>query len=159
LTADIDLDINRGKLFRLSLLLPTPGWNVENVALDPAESMGTWVASGNLLVIDLHRALVAGTKGTVRVRLSSAAGRKVPAGGQFLDFPDVRIVEPCLRSGVLAISVHAPYQAVVNAPLAAGLESPGPWKSTSPQFFYPFRSEPAAGKLQLFPYRPKVQGR
>ena len=161
LTADIDLEINRGKLFQLSLLLPTgtPGWNVENVAMDPAESMGTWVASGNLLAIDLHRGLVAGTKGTFRVRLSSAAGRKVPAHGQFLDFPDIRIVEPCLRSGVLAISVRAPYQAVVNASLAAGPESSGPWKSSLPQFYYPFRNEAVAGKLRLLPYRPKVQAR
>jgi hypothetical protein len=159
LTTDIALEIHRGKLFRLSCLLP-PGWGVEAVALDPPENLGAWAVSGNSLAIDFQRGLTPPVKGTLHVRLASAAGRKVPPSGLVLDFPDVRIVEPCLRTGVLAIGVRAPYQsAILNASYAVGMEKPGPWKSTSPQFLFAFKNEPLTGKLRLVTYRSKVQAR
>ena len=159
LTSDIALEINRGKLFRLSCLLPS-GWGVESVAFDPPENLGAWAVSGNLLVVDLQRLLSPHAKGTLRLRLASAAGRKVPPSGLVLDFPDVRIIELALRTGVLAIGVHAPYQAaVLNASYPGGMESAGPWKSTPHQFFFPFKNEPVTGKLRLLPYRSKVQAR
>jgi hypothetical protein len=162
LTAEINLEINQGKLFHLSLQLPKnqPGWHVESVTLEPAERLNTWAVSGNILEIDLHRPLIPGTAGTLRVRMSSVAGRKMPSGGMILGFPEIRIVNPCLQSGVLAIGVHAPYQAsVMNASLPVGMESPGPWKSSSPKFFFPFKNEPLIGRLSLLPYRAKARAR
>src|SRR5260370_5217335 len=103
LFTDISLEISRGQLFQLTLQVPKApaGWRVESVTLDPAESLGNWVAAGNLLVIDLNRALIPGTPGALRVRLSSAARRKLTGGGRILDFPYVRSVEPVARSAVL----------------------------------------------------------
>src|SRR5262249_7891562 len=130
MTVQLSVDVQRGRLFRLPLLLPA-GWEADAVELSPPEvlrSSATITENGRQLVtIALKRALAPAEE--LWVTLQLRAPLAVPPAGIALAFPDVVPVGASLREGVLAISVNRAHQATVAASIPVSMpeiEAPPP---------------------------------
>jgi len=160
------LAVNRGNLFQLALSLPAgKTWQIDEVTLNGKDLPGSWRRAGNTLFINLDRSLGAvGNQmatGALQVRLHSPLPPCPPGGALFLDFPDIAIIDPCTRTGTLAISAASIYQsAVTQSSLpATAPEGSGPWGKNLPAYFFPYRNHTVAGKLRLLPYPHRVNAR
>jgi hypothetical protein len=169
LTAEIAPEVQRGNLFQMSLGLPTAGsWQVDEVTLNGKEVPGTWRRAGNMLQIDFTRPLGSerpGKAGTLGIRLRAPWGSNRPRAALTMDFPELAILDPCTRTGTLAISADPIYQAAVvqsSTPPSMPTTAPeggGPWGKSLPGYFFPLRNQPITGKLRLVPYPSRVNAR
>ncbi|HMC66199.1 MAG TPA: hypothetical protein VKI65_14780 [Gemmataceae bacterium] len=184
MTVQLSVDVQRGRLFRLPLLLPA-GWEADAVELSRPEllrSSATITENGRQLVtIALKRALAPAQE--LGITLQLRAPLTVPPAGTTLAFPDVVPLGASLREGALAISMNRAYQATaaasipasmpeIETPLPGGDEEmdrpePGPsptqrsrpWGKETPDYYYSYRGREVAGTIALRPHPPELSAR
>jgi hypothetical protein len=161
LMSEITCKPSRGQLYHLPLRLP-PESQVDQLIVQPKEALRGWAIAGPTLFIDLLQPATAEkpVKIELHLRLPPPPLTLVSAGGGkggrplTLDLLDIEPLVPCLREGALAITVHPQWSAQVlqsSWPATAAPEAAiaGPWRRTSPDYYFAFRGKPLTGKLRL----------
>jgi hypothetical protein len=170
LTTQVTYEIERGRLFQLSLLLPR-GWQVDQVKLTPSTLLRYWHVvhekGVEWLQVELEKPLEkvsspfpAAPAPQLVVRLRPAAAGTSIVVNRPAAIPQVISCVGRLRESNLGISVDALSEVAVNTKAAiAPADDTGPWGRQAPDYFFTSRIQPVEGTVTLRPRRNNVRAR
>jgi hypothetical protein len=166
-SARLNYQVMRGRLFRLSVLLPKD-WSVQRVESNPAPLVRSWTVMPHdkeraILLVDLLHPLEPEDSLQWKVNMRPREGASAPTGqGEAVtkSFPEIVPLDALSVSGSLMIGVHPSYHASVQASLPEATPPPATlWRVEAPGIHYAYVGQPVTGIVQIRSTPARVRAR